>query len=199
MNWADANAWVANLSFTDGIHVYDNWRLPDVAPVDGISYNVQTSFDGSTDRGFNISKLGTVYAGSTASEMAHMFYVTLSNPGGYIPSSSGDLVLSGCQVSDSDTCLDNVGPFSNLQPWLYWSASEAPSYQPSSTQGISLAWGFRMDNGGQAQFDITANYYAWAVSSGDVAAIPEPETCALMLTGLGLVGFVARRRKLANV
>jgi hypothetical protein len=30
-----------------------------------------------------------------------------------------------------------------------------------------------------------------------VAAVPEPETYALMLAGLGLVGVVARRRKLA--
>lgn len=30
---------------------------------------------------------------------------------------------------------------------------------------------------------------------GTVAAVPEPQTYALMLAGLGLVGFVARRRK----
>ena len=28
-----------------------------------------------------------------------------------------------------------------------------------------------------------------------VAAVPEPETYAMMLAGLGLMGFVARRRK----
>jgi hypothetical protein len=31
-----------------------------------------------------------------------------------------------------------------------------------------------------------------------VAAVPEPETFALLLAGLGLVGFVARRRPLAG-
>jgi hypothetical protein len=29
------------------------------------------------------------------------------------------------------------------------------------------------------------------------AAIPEPETYALMMAGLGVIGFVARRRKKA--
>ena len=43
---------------------------------------------------------------------------------------------------------------------------------------------------------------AWAVHDGDVgpafsaiSAIPEPETYAMLLAGLGLVGFMARRRK----
>ncbi|MRR51397.1 MAG: PEP-CTERM sorting domain-containing protein [Rhodocyclaceae bacterium] len=33
---------------------------------------------------------------------------------------------------------------------------------------------------------------------GNVAAVPEPETYALMLAGLGLMGFVARRRQQRN-
>jgi hypothetical protein len=30
----------------------------------------------------------------------------------------------------------------------------------------------------------------------DVAAVPEPETYAMLLAGLGLLGFAARRKKL---
>jgi hypothetical protein len=33
------------------------------------------------------------------------------------------------------------------------------------------------------------------ISNFDVTAVPEPETYALMLAGLGMVGFMARRRK----
>jgi hypothetical protein len=38
-------------------------------------------------------------------------------------------------------------------------------------------------------FDTTVSAYT------EVTAVPEPETYAMMLAGLGLVGAVARRRK----
>lgn len=40
----------------------------------------------------------------------------------------------------------------------------------------------------------TASQHAWYIPN--VSPIPEPETYAMMLAGLGILGFVARRRKL---
>lgn len=40
-------------------------------------------------------------------------------------------------------------------------------------------------------------HFAFIDNVSAVVAVPEPETYALMLAGLGLVGFMARRRKLA--
>lgn len=39
-------------------------------------------------------------------------------------------------------------------------------------------------------------FHAWAVSSGDIgiSAVPEAQTYAPMLAGLGLIGWRARRR-----
>jgi len=41
-------------------------------------------------------------------------------------------------------------------------------------------------------YDTTS---AWRFDMGSVSAVPEPEACALLLAGLGLLGVVARRRR----
>lgn len=54
------------------------------------------------------------------------------------------------------------------------------------------------DVSGASPFDQRSNRWALDilnVSSMEVSAIPEPETYAMLLAGLGLAGFSARRRK----
>lgn len=49
---------------------------------------------------------------------------------------------------------------------------------------------------GQAQNSRTGAYDAFLLSASPLAsAVPEPDTCAMLLTGLGLMGFMVRRRK----
>lgn len=180
MNWTTATSWAANLSFHDAVNniTYDDWRLPTVEPVNGNAFDYSYSTNGSTDYGYNIT--------SQQSEMAYMFYANLGNPGNYTPAGA----YSGCYaVGLGSTCLDNVGPFVNLLTSAYWSATE---YAPNSTS----AWVFNPRVGLQA--GITKTYlgaYAWAVSPGDIAAVPEAETWAMLLAGLTLVGVAVRRRR----
>ena len=189
MTWAAANTWAANLSFYDAVNniTYDNWRLPTVNPVNGTSFNNTFSNNGSTDFGYNVSEQGTAFAGSTGSEMAYMFYNTLNNKGYCDPTLSTASTCSGPQAGWG---LQNSGPFTHVVPLNgYWSGTE---YAPNT----SLALNFGMNFGTQSRFDKTYDgYYAWAVSPGDVAAVPEPEAWGLMLSGLALVGAVARRRR----
>ncbi len=72
-------------------------------------------------------------------------------------------------------------------PGVYWSGSE---YMPNSRYG----WYFSTHDA--LQIVVPGDYvlYALAVRPGDVAAVPEPQTYATLLAGLGLLGFVARRR-----
>lgn len=183
MDWNEAKAWSANLSFTDGVKVYDNWRLPTVEPVNGASFVDITSYDGTTDEGFNIT--------SPQSEMSFMYYVNLGNPGQY----TSDGADSGCYVSSNNTCLDNTAPFINLTsgtnifPGRYWSDT---IYAGNPYSG---AWTFHMAIGRQTVGAQGNLYYAWAVTPGDVAAIPEANVWTMLLAGLGLVGVAAGRRR----
>jgi len=101
----------------------------------------------------------------TGSEMGYLFYNTLGNTAG---------------------SLTSTGPFSNVQPDLYWSAT-------SYVGNVYDKWDFSMLNGFQSYADISSSFYGWAVKSGDVVPVP----AAVWLFGSGLLGLVglARRKK----
>jgi len=102
----------------------------------------------------------------TGSEMGDLFYNALGNTAG---------------------SLTNTGPFSNVQSFFYWSATE-------STSDTSLVWNFLMLDGSQHVNGKNGSLYSWAVQSGDVSAVPVPAAAWLFGSGLlGLVGVAKRR------
>ena len=176
MTWQAASDWAANLD----VHGVTGWRLADNTPVNGSSYNTSYSPAGNTDLGYNISAPGTTYAGSTASEMAHLFYNTLGNKG---------LVDTAGNVQ-SGSGLSNTGPFENVQAGHYWSGSELSA---------SVAWNFFFANGYQNIYVGKPNsVFAWAVRSGDVpvsgAPVPIPAAGWLFLSALGAFGYLGKRK-----
>jgi hypothetical protein len=186
MNWAEANAWANGLSFTDGVRVYDDWRLPVVGPINGIGFNYNGSLNGSTDNGHNISAPGSIFAGSTQNEMAHLFFNTLNNKDLCAAATSAGF----CDGPQAGWGLTNTGPFTHLRGELYWSATE---YELRAGE----AWDFYFYDGSQSSNLKGATFRAWAVSPGDVAAVPEADTWALLLAGLGLVASMKRRHRAA--
>lgn len=101
----------------------------------------------------------------TGSEMGHLWYVELGN------------VTAGP--------MTNTGGFKNLAAWPYFSGTEVDALH---------AHVFDTDIGFQTGGARSAFYFAFAVRDGDVPAIPEPQTYALLLLGLTALAVVKRRR-----
>ena len=174
ITWERAMTWAANLSYYDSVRnvTYDDWRLPAVTPVNGSTFNYMYSPAGNADKGLNIT--------SPHSELSYMYYVNLGNKG-YV-----DIFGNGPQTGFG---LTNTGPFQNMKSSVYWSGT---MYAP----GTNDVWGFENVIGAQSNYGKVTGSYAWAVRPGDVAAVPEPQTWAMMIAGFGLVGWMMRRRAL---
>jgi MYXO-CTERM domain-containing protein len=112
----------------------------------------------------------------TGSEMGHLFYNELGG-------------VAGSTITTTHNA--NYSLFSNVQSYRYWSTEYAPS--------TLLAWNFDTQIGYQYGNFKDATQYALAVRPGQVAAVPEADTWAMLLAGLGLVGAMARRRKQAEI
>jgi len=169
MTWDEAIEWSEQLNYAG----FGNWRLPDTKPVNGTNFQIHVSFDGSSDFGEHIT--------SPQSELSYMYFVNLHNASAH--DTYGNLI--GCGPTDS--CLTNTEQFNNLIPYNYWSDTEVEN-------SPAFAWSFNTQHGIQTLYDGKPNlFYAWAVHSGDIAAVPVP--AAAYLFGSGLFGLLVSSRK----
>jgi hypothetical protein len=172
VDWYSAMTWASSLEYGG----YDDWRLPSPLSRDG-SYP-------------DMSLCNTRRMACDTSELGYMFYRNLGVP--YSELSGAVSILAARNIA-------NLALFKNLQPKIYWTNLRDPS---------NYMWAFAFDFGYGNDIltpneDFRSEYIygwgiPWAVRDGDVidvSAVPEPQTAALMLAGLGLAGWAARRRR----
>jgi hypothetical protein len=111
---------------------------------------------------------------TNGNELGYMFYQNLAGLAGNTE--------TGTQTAVGGELLTGIQPF-------YWSSTE---FAP----GIPLAWVFDFGLGFSGLGSLDSQFLAvWVVRSGDVtAAVPEPQTVALLLAGLGLLGWRTKLR-----
>jgi hypothetical protein len=165
--WDVAKNWAESLNM-GGV---TGWRLPTMgSPLAEANWSY-----GGTNEGYNVA--------TSSSEIASLFFSTLSNKS--LRDTNGNI--------QSGSGLINNGSFQQLQSTYYWLGTQ-------SATDNTKAWYFDAGVGFQSEKNVGSGFlHGLAVHSGDVGAIvasvPEPETYAMMLAGLGLIGGIARRRR----
>jgi hypothetical protein len=144
---------------------FSDWRLPTLNP---------------SDTSCSLGSGDIRYGGNcSGGELSHFFVIDMGGMG-------GKSVLD--QTGDTAQQKANLALFSNLQSDIYWSGT---AFAPDP----SYAWGFRTNDSLQGGFTNSVALYAVAVRPGDVAAVvPEPQTRAMLLLGLGVAVLRAKRR-----
>ena len=102
----------------------------------------------------------------------------------FAPGVSSFSFLWGSPDSYNSVLVNNVKTFTGFD------VVASPSGLNSDTRFVTIS----NTDGGLSSLVFTASNVAFELAS--VTPVPEPETYALMLAGLGVVGFMARRRKI---
>jgi len=196
MYWQEAQNWTANLVFHDSVRNvdYSDWRLPHVLPVNGASFNYLSSYDGSTDWGYNNT--------SPNSELSYMYYANLGLKGFRDPAGTmrtdwgifGDGSDDGHDGVDGYYDQNDVGLVKNLQASWYWTGTE---FAPDAADD---AWTLMFGDGNQMAIHKLSYYtHVWAVRDGDVAAMqPVPLPGAAWLFGSMMIGILYAGRAKSN-
>jgi hypothetical protein len=193
MTWAEAVEWVEDLNYFDATHnmTWSNWRLPTIDPINGSKITLTVQTDGATDGSYNVSAPGSVFAGSTASELAFMYFNNLENLALY---SAGEATWKD-EPQSGWSHQPKSGPFVNLDDSFGVYVTNTQEDLPDAPID---AWAFNFHTGLQSGFNgsIYANF-AWAVADGDIAASAVPIPSAIWLFGSGLLGIlgVSKRRR----
>lgn len=174
-----------------------DWRLTQARPVNGTAYNDDFSNNGSTDVGTAETGVGW----GLASEIGHLYYVTLAMAGSCTPSSLAPGMCISNPAFSLPGGVGDVGPFLGLDLLTAYLTDEQPA--------ASTAIAFDLRFGSQFIYNEgTPVGYGWAVHDGDVGnlvagpgpgggELPVPGTLLLAtgaLAGLGLSGRGIARR-----
>jgi len=164
-NNPNLNSWCSSCNGT--YHVYDLFTLSTNSTVTGTNFAVQSSY-GPPDRVIDI----TIWDSS----LTNLLYAETVSSYGRVELGN-DVAMISSTISGI-----NLDAGSYYMGWYDPVAMGIPGYIGDGSGSM-----FQSD-GGSGSGDYVAAFQV-------IGVVPEPETYAMLLVGLGLIGFVARRRK----
>lgn len=194
-------AWfVTPMSTTDSFSLYFSFSLQNngYSPMaDGITFALQNqginalgSWGGDlgyTDLNAVGSVIQTWFNNTAGLNIDGNAYNTQSAPADL---GAADLVTGTQNIQyDASTNMLSMTGTLNVDGSIY-SIYDAQSIDLSAKFGDTMIMGFTGATGGSYADERVTSF-----SLNPVAAVPEPETYAMLLAGLGALGFMARRRK----
>lgn len=166
LTWTAAKDWVAAMNTANYLG-YNDWRLP-----------TSLRSDPTCGAVFGTQAFGY---GCTGSEMGHLFYTELGGVAGQSITTTHNANYA---------LFTNIGAYPN-----YWSGTADVSVTEAgylySPYNFSFGTGYQYSG----VSSTTSAMLAWAVRTGDVAAVPIPAmTIPFMLSLAGLAGVSSRNR-----
>jgi hypothetical protein len=122
----------------------------------------------------------------TSGELGELYYTELHAPSYFDTDRQHDGI---CNNGFGTTC--DTGPFTNVASGAYW-------YGQEYAANVDKAWVLTVGYGGQGFYTKTGNTpalftHAWAVTTGQVSAVPIPG--AVWLLGSGLLGLLSIKKR----
>jgi hypothetical protein len=171
----------------------------------GAQVNVFPSQNGNEDNPFILGVAGTAL---TTLDVT----LNLANSGSFYDFATFAVASAGPGTVGGNPVTSTIGltinsEYSSFSVALY-QGDLAPSGNPNSTANLVATFASPTSGGSYTANLMTGNYFFYISGTGfayntqpgyhvelSAAAVPEPETYALMFAGLGIVGFLAKRRK----
>lgn len=174
MSWWGGKAFINylnNISYGGS----SQWSLPGWTD-NGVA-GLQNGYNAG-DQGYNVN--------TSTDPLAQLYYGELSkmaayNTSGQFQNGYGIFGNNGAQITDGA-----VGPFTNVQSSEYWLGTEY-AFDPYHAWFFTTRYGQQNSNGRHNE------YYAWAITPGQVSAVPVP--AATWLFGSGLLGMLGLKRR----